>query len=477
MGPDRTVSGKRDDGIIKGIHAERFTPYALAKKLEAKVILESSSFQKGRERYSILMVREAFRVFQRGGKVFTEKDGAVEEASPAGKDILDVLLRFAEEHPPLHQDLPLPAGGIGYLAYEFVTRCDTVSLRDKSAGGGGTEEYEALFLFGHIFIVFDHYTDLLYIIGLNYSVSEIDLEKAINETETRINDLDFNYLAPAREDYTARLIPDPGGERRFKEGVSRIREEIVAGNLLQGVLSRRLEIETGLPALIAYKKLRSVNPSPYLFYLDFGETQLFGASPEVHVKIKDGKVTIRPIAGTRKRGAGPREDARLEEELLGDEKEESEHLMLVDLARNDLGRVCVPGSIRVTDYKGIEYYSHVMHMVSQVEGELAPGATGADVIRATFPAGTVTGAPKLRAITTIDGLEPLRRGFYAGLVGYLEPDGNLDTCITIRSALKKDGIITLQAGAGIVLDSTPEREFEETSEKLRALTSSIGVEV
>ena len=256
-----------------------------------------------------------------------------------------------------------------------------------------------------------------------------------------------------------------------------MKEEIVKGNLLQGVLSRRVQVRTDMPAIEAYRSLRTLNPSPYMFYLDFEDFQLFGASPEVHVKARDGRATIRPLAGTRRRGASPQQDAALEKELLADEKERAEHLMLVDLARNDLGRVCAPGSVQVTELMEVERYSHVMHIVSNVEGRLAEGKTGIDALRATFPAGTVSGAPKIRAIEVIDALEPEMRGFYAGVVAHVESDGSLDSCITIRSGLKKGDLLTLQAGAGIVYDSVPEREFEETEAKLGALARAVGMEV
>jgi anthranilate synthase component 1 len=312
---------------------------------------------------------------------------------------------------------------------------------------------------------------------LNYKEHEIDLKKAIEETEEHINDLNFNYLSMKEKKYETNVLLSNAEKVNFYQGVEKVKEEIVKGNLLQGVLSRRIRIRTQLPALEAYKQLRSSNPSPYLFYIDFGNYQLFGSSPEVHVKVKDDHVSIRPIAGTRRRGKNAGEDAELEKELLGDEKERAEHLMLVDLARNDLGRFCVPGTVNVTEYMGIEYYSHVIHIVSQVEGKLAEGATGADAIRATFPAGTVSGAPKIRAVEVIDGIEEEPRRFYAGLVGYMEPGGSLDTCITIRSAYKSDDLLVLQAGAGIVFDSTPKREYEETNEKLMALAKAVGVEV
>jgi anthranilate synthase component 1 len=295
--------------------------------------------------------------------------------------------------------------------------------------------------------------------------------------EKRVNDMDFNYLSREETDYPATVISGNEDRKAFMAGVNAIKHEIEAGNLLQAVLSRRMVIETKLSALQAYRGLRSKNPSPYLFYLDFGSFRLFGSSPEVQVKAKGGVATLKPIAGTRKRGASEAEDKALEIELANDEKEKAEHLMLIDLARNDLGRICKSGTVKVTEYMGVERYSHVMHLVSQVEGEMVEGADCAALVRATFPAGTVSGAPKIRAIETIDGLEPHPRGFYAGLVGYFESGGGMDSCITIRSALEKDGKIVLQSGAGIVYDSRPEREYEETCEKLRALAAAVGVEV
>ena len=467
----------RSDGLIKVISGERFTPFALAKKLDARVILESSSFKKGRERYSLLLVKEAFQLHQLPTRVVLYPAGNVtgEAGVPVPEsDILEAAVRLAAEHPAIHQDVPFPAGGVGYLAYEFARRCDSVEFLSKPDEIGVPE---ALLIFGHIFVVFDHYTDIIYIIGLNYRGFEIDLEREVERTEERINDLDFNYLAKQDGEYPARITARTPGTEDFLEGVRLIRSEIERGNLLQGVLSRRLTVETGLPAIEAYKRLRSANPSPYLFYIDFGQFQLFGASPEVHVKVKDGKAVLRPIAGTRRRGADRAEDRYLEADLLGDEKERAEHRMLIDLARNDLGRIARPGTVKVTEMMGVEHYSHVMHIVSQTEAELDEGVTIPEVIRATFPAGTVSGAPKIQAIRTIDTIEPVARSFYAGLVGYFEPEGNLDSCITIRSGLKRGNRLYLQAGAGIVYDSAPERELEETAEKLRALACAVGLEV
>ena len=471
---DSASPNLRHDGIIKVVAGERFTPFTLARKLDARVILESSSFQKGKERYSLLLVKEAFRVVQKENRVFMIKDGKRFSIKSSSEDILEVLLYFARQHPSLHQDLPHPAGGVGFLSYEFSRFCDTIRFhmkRDK------LDMPDADFIFGHVFVIFDHYTDILYLVGLNYREHEIDLEKAIAETEAKLNDLNFNYLSHAEKTHTLELVAQEGEKERYKQGVEKIRQEIIKGNLLQGVLSRRLYVKTDLSALDAYKNLRSTNPSPYLFYLDFGDYQLFGSSPEVHVKVKEGTGVIHPLAGTRKRGATPDEDRLLEQDLLSDPKERAEHLMLVDLARNDLGRICKPGSVQVEEFMGIEHYSHVMHIMSRVTGSLEDDKSGIDAIKATFPAGTVSGAPKIRAIETIDAIEDEPRRFYAGLVGYIEPDGSLDTCITIRSALKKDGMLVLQAGAGVVYDSDPTKEYEETSAKLRALAVAIGMEL
>jgi len=460
--------------VAREIAGERFTPLSLARKLEARVLLESASFVKGRERYSILLIKEAFSVIQTGGGIFLQRDGRSQRLKNPGQDILDVLGYFADQHRHIRPAFPFPAGGIGYLGYEYAARFDDVKLQSKVDPLGIPQ---ASFLFGHVFLVFDHYTDTITLFGINYREHAVDLEAAVQAAEAKINDLDFNYLQPQEAEYAGVAITSEEDREEYMRGVEEVKREIVKGNLLQGVLSRRVYLQSTIPALEAYKNLRSFNPSPYLFYLDFGPFQLFGSSPEVNVKVREGRAVLRPIAGTRRRGATEAEDRKLERELLADEKERAEHLMLVDLARNDLGRICEPGSVRVTENMVIERYSHVMHIVSEVEGELRAGKTGLDALRATFPAGTVTGAPKIRAMEIIDGLEREQRSFYAGVVGYLEPGGSLDSCIVIRSALKRGKLLVLQAGAGIVYDSVPWKEYEETQAKLAALAGAIGVEV
>jgi anthranilate synthase component 1 len=261
----------------------------------------------------------------------------------------------------------------------------------------------------------------------------------------------------------------------FEKMVEDSKEFIRAGDIFQIVLSQRFSRKFTKTPLDLFRALRTVNPSPYMFLLETGEFSLVGASPEVHVRLTERKVEIRPIAGTRPRGKNPAEDAALEKELLADVKERAEHLMLVDLARNDIGRVCSFGSIKVPEFMTIERYSHVMHIVSQVEGQLAPERSAFDLMRATFPAGTVSGAPKIRAMQLIAEKESTQRGSYAGALGYFSYNGNLDSCITLRTALVKDGVVHIQAGAGIVADSVPAAEYQETLNKASALFKAISL--
>ncbi|MCG8454406.1 MAG: chorismate-binding protein [Spirochaetales bacterium] len=457
--------------VHRTLMGENHTPFALARKLGARAILESAATAGGRSRYSILLLEEAFRIVQEEEGIFLLRQGERRELSSS--DVLDEMEKIASGFESL--EVPFPVGGVGYLSFEFAQFCDSVKIAKR------TDPLElplACFLFGHVFAVFDHHTDRIHLIGVNYGGGDdIPLETALDRVEKRINDLDFNHMVDQPGTYPAIVASSREERESYKMAVSRIRGEVVKGNLLQAVPSRRVEIATEMPSLEAYRILRSQNPSPYMFYLDFGNFQLFGASPEAQVTVRHGKAVVRPIAGTRRRGKTAAEDETLAKDLLGDEKERAEHLMLVDLARNDLGRVCVPGSVNVSEMMGVEKFSQVMHIVSRVEGTLASGKTAADAVRATFPAGTVSGAPKIQAINTISKLEKFPRSFYAGLVGYLEPDENFDSCIVIRSALKKENRLILQAGAGVVFDSNPERELEETDEKLRAMALAVGVEV
>ncbi|MDR2390722.1 MAG: chorismate-binding protein [Planctomycetota bacterium] len=462
----------RGDGVIRMLPGERFTPFALARKLGARILFESSSFQRGRSRYSLLVLDEAFRLIQRAGDVFYRPTGGREKPfdfAPA-RDILAAAAYFANQHPPLHQDFPYPCGGFGYIGYEFAARCDQVRLSPKPDDIGIDD---AVFLFGHVYLIYDHHADIIYLHGVNYHEHEVDLKAALDAVERRIRDFDFNYLAEPELPSRAAIEPDPDGEREFLEGVDSIKREIEAGSLIQAVLSRRIAIRTERPSFDNYRRLRSINPSPYMFHIDFSDFQVFGASPEMHVRLKEGRLTIKPLAGTRPRSDDPAENARRIEDLLSDEKERAEHMMLVDLARNDLGRVARIGTVKVADLMSVEQYSHVMHISSRVEAELDPDADSLDAIRLSFPAGTVSGAPKIRAMETLDRLEKRPRRFYSGVVGFLEPGGDLNTCIAIRSALQKKGKLWIQVGAGIVYDSVPERELAETNHKLGALLAAL----
>jgi len=259
------------------------------------------------------------------------------------------------------------------------------------------------------------------------------------------------------------------GEDNFKAAVKRAQQYILDGDIMQVVLSQRMSQQFSAPPLSLYRALRSLNPSPYMFYYDMGDHHVVGASPEILVRLENGTVTARPIAGTRPRGKTREQDIALAEELLADPKERAEHVQLMDLGRNDVGRVAVTGSVKVTDNMMIERYSHVMHIVSNVEGKLKPGMDAIDVIKATFPAGTVSGAPKVRAMEIIDELEPSKRGIYAGAVGYLGFNGDMDVAIAIRTGVIKNNMLYVQAGAGIVADSVPESEWMETQNKARAV--------
>ncbi len=482
----------RTDSIYFSIPCDRYTPFSLARKIGASAILESASFARGRERYSILLLEPAFHIIQDDEGVaflidgrrlpYRGKNETGETIAPGSRvlhtpDILDALVYVASQNDMsvIHNEdgtessntIPVPASGLGYLSYEFAARCDTINLCAQ------TDELhipESEFVAGHLYVVFDHFTEKIHVFALNYNEHQIDLEKAVSDLKKRLNDMDFTYLSEPEEPCKVRTITDlKQSEREYKEKVESIKKEIVAGNLLQAVPSRRLQIECNNSALEIYRRLRAVNPSPYLFYIDFGERQLIGSSPESLVRVRDGVASIRPIAGTRRRGKNSFEDEELKAELLNDAKERAEHLMLVDLARNDLGRVCTNGSVEVTRFMEVELFSHVMHIVSDVQGKVAAGLKPIQVLRAAFPAGTVSGAPKISAIEILSRIEKTKRRFYAGAVGYIQSNGDLDFCIAIRCALKQAKVWSLQAGGGIVYDSNADREWEETNEKLRAL--------
>jgi anthranilate synthase component I len=332
------------------------------------------------------------------------------------------------------------------------------------------------FMFAGDVVIFDHFKRKIILVS-NVDTRHLNTSprKSYEEGLERLNALKKKIEGPLFQvEPQAKTTQDKPFKSNFRrtdfiEAVKAARRYIKEGDIIQTVISQRWEKKLDTHPFSIYRALRSVNPSPYMFYVDAGETRLIGSSPEILVKLDSKIATVRPIAGTRPRGKSEKEEERLEKSLLEDEKERAEHIMLVDLGRNDLGRVCKPGSVKVTELMGIEKYSHVMHIVSNVEGILKPGRRATDLFNATFPAGTVTGAPKIRAMEIIEELEPVKRGPYAGATGYFSLQGNMDFCINIRTFVVKNDTVYLQAGAGLVADSVPEREYAETKNKARGL--------
>ncbi len=326
-------------------------------------------------------------------------------------------------------------------------------------------------------LVFDHISHSIKV--LSYVHTEQDIETSYNQAIRNIENLVNRLRKPLPETSpksTAASIPEMKSNFKqadFEGKVSKIRDYLNSGEAIQVVLSQRLSRPTSAHPFDIYRALRSVNPSPYMYYLDFGDFQIVGASPEVLVRVEDGEVMTRPLAGTRKRGKTQKEDARLEQELRHDEKECAEHIMLVDLGRNDIGRISQPGTVRITDVMDVERYSHVMHLVSHIQGKLKPNITPFEALQSCFPAGTVSGAPKIRAMEIIAEMETEKRGIYAGAVGYFSYSGNMDMAIAIRTMVVKGGIAHVQAGCGIVSDSVPEHEYQETLNKAQALLKAL----
>ncbi len=397
--------------------------------------------------------------------------------------VFDNPLQYVREYfgkivPYKDQKLPPFTNGlIGYLGYDMVSYFEKITLPEKDEMKAPDFE---LIITDKV-IIYDHLTHKLYLVYSQVADGKDNLSgiysNAVNEIEKMITDIE----GPGKKLQAFTLNTDKNrlqfksnfSKQRFEESVEKAKKYIYEGDIFQIVLSQRLMLPVAGDGFNLYRSLRVVNPSPYMFYLKCNDIEIIGSSPEILVQLKDGHVTVRPIAGTMPRGRNPEEDLQLKDELLSDEKELAEHIMLVDLGRNDIGRVCQGGTVKVDQLKVIEYYSHVMHMVSNVIGKISGEYDVFDLIKATFPAGTLSGAPKIRAMEIISELEPGRRGIYGGMIGYLTYDQNLDSCITIRTVIIKDKIAYLQAGAGIVADSNPEREYYETIHKMKALSKAI----
>jgi len=374
--------------------------------------------------------------------------------------------------------LPRFCGGVvGYLAYETAARFEQLPSPDRDPLGLP----ESLFMLVDTMLVFDHVTHKIKV--LSHVHLDGDIDEAYQKAVDRIDDLVDRLnqpLQPARHTKGA-TRPANGSNRssnlsrqEFEASVLKIKRYITEGEAIQVVLSQRLAQATDVAPFEIYRALRTINPSPYMFFLDFVDFHIIGASPEILVRVEDGAVMTRPLAGTRPRGKTPDEDAVLEQELRSDEKERAEHIMLVDLGRNDIGRVSKPGTVEVSDLMEVERYSHVMHLVTHVQGRLQDDLTAFDALRVCFPAGTVSGAPKIRAMEIIAELEPEKRGPYAGAVGYFSFSGNMDMAIAIRTMVMKKGVAYVQAGCGIVYDSVPELEYAESMNKAQALLKGIS---
>jgi anthranilate synthase component 1 len=428
-------------------------------------------------RYSIIGLPCRTIISVRGLSITIERDGKVDETLSV-EDPLDWIREFAACYRvPDIDGLPRFTGGlVGYFGYETIHYIEPQLRADKPDPIGAPD---ILLMVSEDVLVFDNLKGRLVLIT-HADPAELDaLTRAEAHLDGIIRGLRNNRL-PETTPRQARVVDEADfvsgfTQEGFENGVRRIKEYIVEGDVMQVVLSQRMSIPFSAAPLDLYRALRCLNPSPYMFHLNLGAFHIVGSSPEILVRLEDDSVTVRPIAGTRRRGKTPEEDQALEKDLLADPKEVAEHLMLIDLGRNDAGRVSETGSVRVTDKMIIERYSHVMHIVSNVTGRLTAGRDAFDVLRATFPAGTVSGAPKIRAMEIIGELEPVKRGVYSGAVGYVGWSGNLDTAIAIRTAVIKDGILHIQAGAGVVHDSIPLNEWEETLNKGRAVFRAVAM--
>ncbi|HSC46888.1 MAG TPA: anthranilate synthase component I [Gammaproteobacteria bacterium] len=463
--------------VVKEILADLDTPLSVYHKLARaphSFLLESVEGGETWGRYSIIGLPAT--------TVLTVKDGVCRVRSPAGEetfagdDPFAAIQTFrARYRVPALPGLPRFSGGlVGYFSHEAVRFIEPTL---DSAGQTDTLGCpDACLLLAEELVIFDNLRGTVRI------VVHADAEPAdgLAAAGRRLAELAARLRAPLRYPSEQGYAGSVAGEfacgfeeAAFCEAVERVRTYIRDGDAFQVVLSQRLSAPFAGEALDVYRALRVINPSPYMYHLDFGDFQVTGSSPEVLVRVEEGEVTLRPIAGTRPRGASAEEDARLAAELLADPKERAEHVMLLDLGRNDVGRIAATGSVRISERMAIERYSHVMHIVSEVKGRLRESLGPLDVLKACFPAGTVSGAPKVRALEIIHELEPVKRGIYSGAVGYIGWNGNLDTAIAIRTAVVKDGYLHVQAGAGIVHDSVPANEWRETLNKGRALLHAV----
>ncbi len=468
--------------VCKEIMADLLTPVSaflkIAEHSDYAFLLESVEGGERVARYSFLG-KDPFLVLRAAGqKTVIDRSGVTTETTePFIATLRDLMTHFRS---PVVPDLPRFTGGaVGYLGYDATPWFEPTlagAWQPMPADAAASRDQAGFMLFDTV-LAFDHVKHRILIISNARITPDEDLDALYQFACARIQ-----FVERELERTLSRPEPARGAEPEirsnitrevYEDGVRAIKEHIAAGDIYQAVLSQRFESRVTVDPFTVYRALRHVNPSPYMYFIRMGPQAIVGSSPEMLVRVEGRRAETHPIAGTRRRGRNDDEDLRLAEELKRNEKERAEHVMLVDLGRNDLGRVCEYGSVRVPQFMALERYSHVMHLVSTVEGRLAEGRDRLDALVACFPAGTVSGAPKIRAMEILARLEPTRRGIYAGAVGYLDFAGNLDCCISIRTITLRDGVAFVQAGAGIVADSDPAAEYEETRDKARALLQAI----
>jgi len=469
--------------VVREILADLETPLSLFRKIDDErtaFLLESVEGGEKWARYSFLGVG-ARAMFRATGSRVEWTEGGETEIIDTGGDPLEVLrdrLRAFEAVQPTDFELPRFIGGaVGMIGYDWVRFVEEIP--DSNPDKVGLPD--AFFVLPEYVVVYDNVRHTALIVVHSEIEPGADLASAFRQADAKIEALIDKIHQPlaAQPRQPAILAPmevdRSMSEEGFHEIVKRAKEYIEAGDIFQVVLAQQFQMPLQVDPFSIYRHLRVINPSPYMFFIRMEDAVMVGASPEILVRLEGDRIDVRPIAGTRWRGQTPEEDKQLEEDLLADPKERAEHLMLVDLGRNDAGRVAEIGSVEVDEYAVVERYSHVMHIVSNVHGKLRPNLDWLDVLRATFPAGTLSGAPKVRAMQIIDELETVRRGFFGGCCGYLDYSGNMDMAITIRTMVAKDGKVTLEAGAGVVADSDPAYEFEETMNKSRAVLTAIDL--
>ena len=456
------------------------TPLSFFKGMERdcySFLLESVEGSERWARYSFLGTRP-YLVFKSRGNRIEIIEGGKNRALAASRP-LEILEGLLKEYRPVAIDgvPPFFGGALGYIAYDAVEQFHDVSTAKKDPLGMP----EIFLIFVQTLVAFDNLKHTIKIIDNVRLDGKVNLRKAYNEATARIERLVSSLRRKARE-VEPRTLSEGKSKTKFRSNltpgafqsaVRKAQDYIRAGDIIQVVLCQKLETRTRAEPFEIYRALRFINPSPYMFYLELEDLRIIGSSPETMVRLFDNTIELRPIAGTRRRGATPDEEKKLEQDLLSDPKERAEHIMLVDLGRNDVGRVAEIGSVEVNELMAIERYSHVIHLVSNIRGKMAAGNSPFDLFVSAFPAGTVSGAPKIRAMQIISELEPERRGIYAGAIGYFSFNGNLDTCIVIRTILMRGQKAIIHAGAGIVADSNPEMEYQETLNKARAMLKAI----